>query len=309
MLGCHTPHPVSTADGSNTELRSLCVCVGVEDRHFGNVIRLLHANSVNTQRGQQPTTNTTMNVALGMFRPARGQAKLAAVTARFLCAGTSPIDTLPYANRWHSWSFYNTGTSTHWNRSSFTLPCKIVCHQVRWSSKKRQRQLKKPGIDAFAVLGVTRSHKYVAVKSAFLQIAMKHHPDTVTADTEDERESSKEIFVAARKAFEAIVAGPDGLAILKSETADYVEEDLDQWFKSETGYDMPFMDAATMKEVAEMTESVGGGLDRDGGMWTLAMSGGGYRRICGDGRSLLQLEAGVARDRSIDGILRRKRRQ
>jgi DnaJ domain len=169
--------------------------------------------------------------------------------------------------------------------------------------------MKKPGIDAFAVLGVTRSHKYVAVKSAFLQIAMKHHPDTVTADTEDERESSKEIFVAARKAFEAIVAGPDGLAILKSETADYVDEDLDQWFKSETGYDMPFMDAATMKEVAEMTESVGGGLDRDGGMWTLARMVADTVKSGGDGRSLLQLEAGVVRDRSIDGILRRKRRR
>jgi hypothetical protein len=88
-----------------------------------------------------------------------------------------------------------------------------------------------------------------------------------------------------------------------------VEEDLDQWFKSETGYDMPFMDAATMKEVAEMTESVGGGLDRDGGMWTLARMVADTVKSGGDGRSILQLEAGVVRDRSIDGILRRKRRR
>lgn len=139
---------------------------------------------------------------------------------------------------------------------------------------------------------------------------MKHHPDTTSAGTAAEREANKDAFVAARKAFEAIAAGPDGLAILKSESADYVEEaDLDQWFKNETGYDMPFMDAATMKEVAEMTESVGGGLDRDGGMWTLARMVADTVRSGGDSRSLLQLEAGSVRDGRIDGILRRKRRR
>lgn len=32
---------------------------------------------------------------------------------------------------------------------------------------------------------------------------------------------------------------------------------------------MPFTELATMKEVAKITETVKGGLDRDGGMWTL----------------------------------------
>jgi DnaJ domain len=183
--------------------------------------------------------------------------------------------------------------------------------QLRWISKKRKKQLQRNSPDdPFNVLGISRTESYASVKNTFLQIAMKHHPDTSSAGTEAEREANKDVFVAARKAFEAIVAGPDGLAILKSESADYVEEEnLDQWFKSETGYDMPFMDAATMKEVAEMTESVGGGLDRDGGMWTLARMVADTVKSGGDSRSLLQLETGTVRDGQIDGVLRRKRRR
>lgn len=203
-------------------------------------------------------------------------------------------------------------------RSALFAP-NLQAHQLilllRWksSSKKRKKQINAAKEeDPFVVLGVSRAESYTAIKRTFLQIAMKHHPDTTAAARTDaaEREAHKNVFVAARKAFEAIVAGPDGLAILKTEAADYVqEEDLDQWFKSETGYDMPFMDAATMKEVAEMTETVGGGLDRDGGMWTLARMVADTVKSGGDGRSLLQLDAGTVRDRGIDGILRRKRRR
>lgn len=187
--------------------------------------------------------------------------------------------------------------------------------QQRWSSKKRRKQAALTAADAkdpFSVLGVSRTQTFVSVKRAFLQIAMKHHPDTTAATaTTAERDANKTVFVEARKAFEAMVACPEGLAILKTEAADYVEEEdgLDDWFKAETGYDMPFMDAATMKEVAEMTETVGGGLDRDGGMWTLARMVADTVKSGGDGRSLLQLDAGVIRDRTIDGVLRRKRRR
>ena len=140
---------------------------------------------------------------------------------------------------------------------------------------------------------------------------MKYHPDTTAQCIDAERETNKDLFVSARKAFESIVASPDGIAILKTEADDYVEEedDFEEWFKSETGYDMPFMDAATMKEVAEMTESVGGGLDRDGGMWTLARMVANTVREGGDSKSVLQLDAGIIRDRAIDGVLRRRRRR
>ena len=166
------------------------------------------------------------------------------------------------------------------------------------------------GQDPFLVLGVARSETYVHVKKSFLKIAMRHHPDTSSSGTDTEKDANKEAFLAARKAFEAIVEGPGGIAILKSESDDYEEEeDLDAWFKMETGHDMPFMDAQTMKEVAEMTESSDIGLDRDGGMWTLAKMVTQSVRSGGDGRDMLRLEAGTVRDREIDGVLRRRRRR
>lgn len=184
--------------------------------------------------------------------------------------------------------------------------------QRRWvTSKKRQRQkMRDKGQDPFLVLGVARSETYVHVKKSFLKIAMRHHPDTSSSGTDTEKDANKEAFLAARKAFEAIVEGPGGIAILKSESDDYEEEeDLDAWFKMETGHDMPFMDAQTMKEVAEMTESSDIGLDRDGGMWTLAKMVTQSVRSGGDGRDMLRLEAGTVRDREIDGVLRRRRRR
>jgi len=186
--------------------------------------------------------------------------------------------------------------------------------QQRWvTSKKRARQKSRSqGKDAFLILGVSRKHSYKEVKQSFVRIAMRHHPDTHAADTEEEAKHHKERFMAARKAFEEIVAGPDGLAILKSESDDYEEideHDLDAWFQRETGYEMPFMDARTMKEVAEMTESSEIGLDRDGGMWTLAKMVTQSVKSGGDGRDMLRLEAGTVRDKNIDGILRRRRRR
>lgn len=170
---------------------------------------------------------------------------------------------------------------------------------------------KKQESDPFHVLGLKESPEQVVeipfstVKKRFLTIAMKHHPDTTQ---QEDNEQSREIFIAARKAFEALVEGPNGVAILRSESDDY-EEDLDTWFRNETGHDMPFMDAATMKEVAEMTETVGGGLDRDGGMWTLARMVTNSVKSGGNPNDVLQLEAGEGRNPAINGILRRRRRR
>jgi hypothetical protein len=158
-----------------------------------------------------------------------------------------------------------------------------------------------------------RGISYATVKKTFLKIAMARHPDTSTSKTKDEQEKDKEIFLVSLHAFEKIAAGPDGVAVLRSELEGYrdahEQDDLNAWFKQETGgFDMPFMDARTIKEVAEMTETIGGGLDRDGGMWTLArMVTESAKSGNGDGMSILQLEAGSVRDRNINGILRRKR--
>ena len=175
-------------------------------------------------------------------------------------------------------------------------------------SKLKAKQ-KKP--DPLKTLGfVVKKDESIAfslVKQTFLQIAMKHHPDTARATTDLDLEEHKRIFMEARTAFELLMEAPDGSAMLRQDSDQWQEDDFSAWFQEETGHDMPYMDAQTMKEVAEMTETVGGGLDRDGGMWTLARMVTDSVRNGGDGRDMLRLEAGEIRSREINGILRRKR--
>jgi hypothetical protein len=200
-----------------------------------------------------------------------------------------------------------------------------VFEQVRLYTSKKHRKKGKDDYDPFQVLGLEKSKKvtdddasegilYATVKRTFLKIAMTHHPDTSTADTPEEVSKHREIFLAARKAFEAIVEGSNGIAILRSESEKHKntkddDHDFEAWFQNETGHSMPYMDMKTMKEVAEMTETVGGGLDRDGGMWTLARMVTASIKSGGDGKDILSLEAGTIRDRAIDGVLRRKKKR
>lgn len=196
--------------------------------------------------------------------------------------------------------------------------------QYRSYTSKKHRKKSQDNYDPFQVLGLskprlasddaTESISYATVKRTFLQIAMKHHPDTSEATTPEEISKHREIFMAARKAFEAIVE-VNGVAVLRSESEihkdlDMTEHDFENWFQMETGHSMPFMDMKTMKEVAEMTETVGGGLDRDGGMWTLARMVTASVKSGGDGRdAILSIEAGAIRDPGIDGVLRRRKRR
>lgn len=59
-----------------------------------------------------------------------------------------------------------------------------------------------------------------------------------------------------------------------------------------------------------MEETIGHGLDRDGGMWTLAAMVSNAVKDGKDGASLLRLDAGDIKEVNgkIDGVLRRKRR-
>jgi hypothetical protein len=112
---------------------------------------------------------------------------------------------------------------------------------------------------------------YKDVKAKFLKIAMNNHPDMHTEGiSEKEQEAMRDKFIAARMAFERLQEDPsDGTAILVEELIDR-DSNFDSWFKNETGLKNPFdvnIDPETMKEVAEMTEKLGGkqGMDRDGG--------------------------------------------
>jgi DnaJ-class molecular chaperone len=189
-----------------------------------------------------------------------------------------------------------------------------VSHLAKRTFAKEYYKLRKKKVkeDPWKVLNVSRDDSYADIKKIFIRIAMDYHPDTSAALTEEDEEEHKEIFMAARTAFEQLTSCPNGQAILRSESEQWEEEEFNSWFQEETGHDMPFMDQATMKEVAAMTEQLGGeggGLDRDGGMWTLARMVSSAVKSGGDGRDILRLDSGEIRDRSINGILRRKRRR
>ena len=215
--------------------------------------------------------------------------------------------------------------------SDYTTSASLACHQqlplqqqqhhqrvqYRFIFDHRKKRKRKKTQNPFRILGVPDSILYKDVKKKFLQIAMTNHPDTIPGDlTDEEKEKMRDTFINARIAFEALCEDAvDGTAMHKD---DIDEEDamanFDSWFKSETGFDTPFqfdMDPETMKEVASMTETIGGGLDRDGGMWALARMVTSAVKSGGDAATMLRLEAGDVRekDRNINGMLRRRRKR
>ncbi|KAG7343741.1 hypothetical protein IV203_021749 [Nitzschia inconspicua] len=170
--------------------------------------------------------------------------------------------------------------------------------QFRFFDSRKARRRKK-GKDPFKVLSMPHGSLYKDVKRKFLKIAMTNHPDTHSEDlTEEERDKMRDIFIEARIAFEALTEDTDGTAMLLSEKEkEDAMHNFDSWFKSETGLTTPFqfdMDPETMKEVAKMTEAIGGdsGLDRDGGMWALARMVTSAVKTGGDAASILRLESG-----------------
>ena len=185
--------------------------------------------------------------------------------------------------------------------------------QVRCVSSKLGRKRKKKD-DPFKVLGVTENSEYALAKKSFLRIAMANHPDTANVESEEEREKLRDIFIRARRAFESLVEGPDG-SILRKEDVEHMDN-FDEWFQQETGHENPFqfdMDPQLMREVAEMNDEVGGGLDRDGGMWHLAKMVSNTVKAGGDGAQMLRLEQGDTtnnrKDDQINGTLRRRRKR
>jgi hypothetical protein len=201
-----------------------------------------------------------------------------------------------------------------------TTPTSTLHQRVQYryfdARKKQRKKRKSASKNPFKILGVPEGATlFKDVKKKFLQIAMKNHPDTVGDDvTDEDRDKMREVFIKARMAFESLAEDPmDGTAILKEELDDAMEN-FDSWFKNETGHDSPFqfdMDPETMKEVANMTETMGGGLDRDGGMWALARMVTAAVKSGSDAATMLRLESGDVkeRDRSINGGLRRRRKR
>jgi len=147
---------------------------------------------------------------------------------------------------------------------------------------------------------------------------MANHPDTFEKDiTDKEKKSRMQTFQKARAALEALMSDENGFCVLKSEVEE-IEEfsddgEFDDWFLNETGLNNPFdLDPSTMREIAEVTNKQGIGLDRDGGMWTLArmVTEKVNEAKGGPVENILKLEAGEggSSKNNLEGTLRRRRR-
>lgn len=231
----------------------------------------------------------------------------------------------------------STAYSPYASRHAPTCTCTVgvldgPTHQQMYTSRNTcaVRSLSTPAswalkkaVCPFRILGVPTESTYAVVKKSFLKIAMQHHPDVVGELEGDEKQKSVDLFMKSRQAFESIVEVEGGMAALREEIemekglkkqSKMSDEEFDAWFLDETGHNNPFsfdIDPATMREVADMTDTIGGGLDRDGGMWTLANM---VSRSVKDGKesaSVLRLEAGEIREgeEPVDGVLRRRRRR
>eukprot|EP00588_Corethron_pennatum_P031086 CAMPEP_0194340262 /NCGR_PEP_ID=MMETSP0171-20130528/85702_1 /TAXON_ID=218684 /ORGANISM="Corethron pennatum, Strain L29A3" /LENGTH=163 /DNA_ID=CAMNT_0039105141 /DNA_START=6 /DNA_END=493 /DNA_ORIENTATION=+ len=93
----------------------------------------------------------------------------------------------------------------------------------------------------YSVLGVERGADYASVRAAFLELAVRHHPDTSTHPS-----PSADAFVDVRAAFEEILApGDEGARSVategrreeeeKEEDARRARRSFRDWFYSNTG--------------------------------------------------------------------------
>jgi len=224
--------------------------------------------------------------------------------------------TLDCQRRKHHLPFQNLSSQFHQQHQQQQHQQLQVRHFIFDSRKARRSKTKK---DPFKVLKVPKESLYKDVKAKFLRIAMNNHPDMHTEGlSEKQQKTMRDKFIEARMAFELLEEDlSDGKAVLIEDKIDR-EDNFDSWFKGETGLKNPFdvdIDPETMKEVAEMTEKLGGkqGMDRDGGMWALARMVTSAVKAGGDAASILRLESGDTKPRpgtNPDGSsLRRPRKR
>jgi hypothetical protein len=132
---------------------------------------------------------------------------------------------------------------------------------------RRQRTSPNSGLrisksNPFAVLGIPQDSCAETVKRKFLQLALRHHPDTST-----EKNSTSDTFVKIREAFEQIKRDFASRIDADSSSSSWLtEEEFDAWFYEETGQKM---DAATRRDVMHVYKN---GLTRTeyGPVWEIA---------------------------------------
>lgn len=156
----------------------------------------------------------------------------------------------------------------------------------------------------FSILGISKNSSYVDVKKSFVELALKHHPDTA----ENKSKHTDETFNDIRQAFESI-RDENGRAVLDSLSNDWTDESLDTWFYQETGQHLSFhMDSTTRREVAHVADTMSrGGLDT-GGLWDMANT---IAKRGSTGEDPLQVTCGRQDDakNNSDSTGRRRRRR
>ena len=136
------------------------------------------------------------------------------------------------------------------------------------------RRFSSKTICPFQTLGLTSQPTYEQARAAFHKLALMHHPDTANNAT-----SSHSKFQRIKEAFDAIVEGPDGMAVLR--------DGGDLWKERDNGNDTntnsesnnsqdcnsalhsTSMNPSILREVAQVADMSPGGLDK-GGMWQYA---------------------------------------
>jgi hypothetical protein len=125
---------------------------------------------------------------------------------------------------------------------------------------------------------------YSQVQAAFRKLALVHHPDTAnkgTKDGDDSKRNDSREFTRIREAFEAIVEGPGGMAVLRenklyesissSQSKDDIKSTNESFHETNKAFLHPSLNPSILREVAEVADMSPGGLDK-GGMWEYAKS-------------------------------------
>lgn len=172
----------------------------------------------------------------------------------------------------------------------------------------------------FSSIGIEEQGSYLAqVQTAYRELAFKHHPDTSSGG------KSSDTFVRIKDAFQSIMEGPSGIAVLRNhhfnkdqQSSDENELDV-KWKHSEgelnnyqdehNGLLHPSVNPQVLHEIADIAENMNpGGLDR-GGMWQYANMISNLREKSGSaGLPPLRVEGGVDANQQ-DGDTRKRMRR
>jgi hypothetical protein len=141
------------------------------------------------------------------------------------------------------------------------------------NSRQRQSSSRAPSKSASVIT-------YEQVRSAYRKLALVHHPDTADKSFPNGSEVDARHFNRIKDAFDAIVEGPGGMAVLRdpssksfghSNSTNNEDANSSSNLHHETNHTFlhPSLNPSILREVAQVADMSPGGLDR-GGMWQYA---------------------------------------